>query len=135
MMRFLADENISRLVVERVRASGFDVTSVAAISPGASDNDVLATASSENRILITEDRDFGELVVRQRLKVHGVVLLELDRLSNTAEAELVKAVLTANTDKLAGNLVVSSRESSNSPAASLSQVYTNWTRQRRLASM
>jgi predicted nuclease of predicted toxin-antitoxin system len=106
MMRFLADENISRLVVERVRASGFDVTSVAATSPGASDNDVLATASSEDSILIPEDRDFGELVVRQRLKVHGVVLLELDRLSNTAEAKLVKAVLTANTDKLAGNLVV-----------------------------
>jgi uncharacterized protein with PIN domain len=52
-MRFLADENISRLVVERLRVSGFDVSSVAATSPGASDNDVLATASSEDRILIT----------------------------------------------------------------------------------
>ena len=105
-MRFLADENISRLVVERLRASGFDVASVAATSPGASDNDVLAKASSEGRILITEDRDFGEMVVRQRLAVRGVVLLELDRLSNAAEAELVTALLSANANKLVGKLVV-----------------------------
>jgi predicted nuclease of predicted toxin-antitoxin system len=105
-MRFLADENISCLVVERLRVSGFDVSSVAATSPGASDNDVLATASSEDRILITEDRDFGELVVRQRLRARGVVLLELDRLSNAAEAELVTAVLSANANKLVGKLVV-----------------------------
>jgi predicted nuclease of predicted toxin-antitoxin system len=105
-MRFLADENISRLVIERLRAMGFDVASVATMSPGASDNDVLAAARSEGRILITEDRDFGELVVRQRPGVHGVVLLELDRLSNAAEADLVRTVVSANADKLAGNLVV-----------------------------
>src|SRR5580658_757597 len=105
-MRFLADENISRLVVERLRAAGFDVTSVSASSPGASDSDVLANASGEGRILITEDRDFDELVVRQRLGVRGLVLLELDRLSTAAEADLVNAVLSANADKLDGNLVV-----------------------------
>jgi predicted nuclease of predicted toxin-antitoxin system len=105
-MRFLADENISRLVIERLRAAGFDVTSVAATNPGASDSHVLALARAEGRILITEDRDFGELVIRQRLGVHGVVLLELDRVSNPAEADLVTAVFTANAGKLAGNLVV-----------------------------
>ncbi|MGE0009062.1 MAG: hypothetical protein AB7S92_26230 [Parvibaculaceae bacterium] len=42
---------------------------------------------------MTEDRDFGELVVRQRLEVQGVVLLELDRLSNEAEAERVARVV------------------------------------------
>lgn len=105
-MRFLADENISRLVVERLLAAGFDVASVAATNPGASDNDVLAVASAEGRILITEDRDFRELVVRQRLGVHGLALLELDRLSNPAEADLVSAVVAANESKLAGNLVV-----------------------------
>jgi predicted nuclease of predicted toxin-antitoxin system len=105
-MRFLADENVSRLVVEVLRAAGFDVTSVSATSPGASDDVVVANASGEGRILITEDRDFGELVVRQRLGVRGLVLLELDRLSTAAEADLVSAVLSANADRLAGNLVV-----------------------------
>jgi predicted nuclease of predicted toxin-antitoxin system len=105
-MRFLADENVSRLVIERLRAAGFDVVAVGSTSPGASDNDVLAAASHDGRILITEDRDFGELVVRQRVGVYGVVLLELDRLSNVAEADLVAAVVTTNADKLPGNLLV-----------------------------
>ena len=61
MMRFLAEENVSRLVVARLRAAGLDVTAIGETSSGALDNDVLATASREGRILITEDRDFGEL--------------------------------------------------------------------------
>ena len=60
MMRFLAEENVSRLVVARLRAAGLDVTAIGETSSGALDNDVLATASREGRILITEDRDFGE---------------------------------------------------------------------------
>jgi hypothetical protein len=54
----------------------------------------------------TEDRDFGELVIRQRLAVQGIILLELDRLSNVGEAELVAAIVSANTDRLPGNLLV-----------------------------
>jgi predicted nuclease of predicted toxin-antitoxin system len=40
---------------------------------------ILDEADSDDRVLVTEDRDFGELVVRQRLKVRGIILLELDR--------------------------------------------------------
>lgn len=105
-MRFLADENVSRLVVEQLRAAGFDVMSIGATRSGASDNDVLETADSEGRILITEDRDFGELVVRQRLGVRGMILLELDRLSNAAEAALVAEIVSAHAGKLSGNLLV-----------------------------
>jgi hypothetical protein len=60
----------------------------------------------EERILITEDRDFGELVIRQRFGVLGVVLLELDRLSNAAEAGAVAAVIAANLDRLPGARMV-----------------------------
>ena len=105
-MRFLADENVSRHVIESLRAAGFDVMSISATRAGASDDEVLAVADREDRILITEDRDFGELVVRQRLGVRGVMLLELDRLSNVAEAALVTDVATVHADKLVGNLVV-----------------------------
>lgn len=106
MTRFLADENVSRFVIESLRSAGFDVTSVSATRAGAPDREVLAAADSEGRILITEDRDFGELVVRQRLGVLGVILLELDRLSNTAEAARVTDVATAHADRLIGNLLV-----------------------------
>jgi predicted nuclease of predicted toxin-antitoxin system len=105
-MRFLADENVSRLVVERLRAAGFDVSSVRETTPGAPDKDILDAADSDDRVLITEDRDFGELVVRQRLKVRGIILLELDRLPSAAEAELVAEIVRIHASKLTGNLLV-----------------------------
>jgi predicted nuclease of predicted toxin-antitoxin system len=105
-MRFLADENVSRLVIERLRAAGFDVASVRETRSGASDKEVLDAANSEDCILVTEDRDLGELVVRQRLGVRGIILLELDRLSNAAEAELVAETVRIHASKLTGNLVV-----------------------------
>lgn len=106
MTRFLADENVSRLVVERLRAAGSDVASVRETRPGAPDADVLNAADRDGRVLITEDRDFGELVVRQRLKVRGIILPELDRLPNAAEGESVAEIVGTHQSKLAGNLVV-----------------------------
>lgn len=47
-MRFLADENVSRLVVERIRSAGFEVIAVGATRPAASDKDVLAIAAALN---------------------------------------------------------------------------------------
>jgi predicted nuclease of predicted toxin-antitoxin system len=99
-MRFLADENVSMLVVARLRAAGLDVLAISEMNAGAPDNEVLATANREACILLTEDRDFGEFIIRQRLGVRGIVLLELDRLSNVAESERVAET------KLAGNLLV-----------------------------
>jgi len=105
-MRFLADENVSRRVIERLRGQGFDVVSIGETRSGATDRDVLETANAEGCILITEDRDFGELVIRQRLRVHGMMLLELDRLSNAAQADLLVDVVSLHGDKLVGNLAV-----------------------------
>ncbi len=105
-MRFVADENVSRRLIEQLSRSGHDVTSIAGTLSGISDTEVLKVAEVEGRILITEDQDFGELVLRQRLGVRGVVLLELDRLSTAAEAGRVTEVIAAHTDKLIGNLIV-----------------------------
>jgi predicted nuclease of predicted toxin-antitoxin system len=76
------------------------------MQPRAPDTDVLAVADAEDCIVITEDRDFGELVIRQHLAVRGLILLELDRLSNTTEADVVAEVLSKHVDKLVGNLIV-----------------------------
>jgi predicted nuclease of predicted toxin-antitoxin system len=97
-MRFLADENISHLVINRLRVAGFDVASIRETRPATPDKDILEIAVAEDRILITQDRDFGELIIRQRLSVRGIVLLELDRLAS--------ASVSAHVEKLVGNLVV-----------------------------
>jgi predicted nuclease of predicted toxin-antitoxin system len=105
-MRFLADENISHVVIERLRAGGFEVISIREVSPGAPDEDVLSTAHAKDCILITEDHDFGELVIRQRLGVRGMILLELDRLSSAIKADAVMDVISKHVDTLIGNLIV-----------------------------
>jgi predicted nuclease of predicted toxin-antitoxin system len=105
-MRFLTDENISNFVVNILVADGHDVVLVRHGHEGSDDPFVLNLADQSRRILITEDRDFGELVVRQKLPVGGILLLELDQLSNQAEAERVRVVVASEGELLMGHLVV-----------------------------
>jgi predicted nuclease of predicted toxin-antitoxin system len=106
MTRLLADENVSRHIVRRLVSAGADVTWVRTVQPGASDEAVLKIACDEGRVLVTEDRDFGELIVRRRLNAVGVVLLELDPLSGDAAAGRVAKVVAEHAEKLVGNLTV-----------------------------
>ncbi|MDD1521422.1 MULTISPECIES: DUF5615 family PIN-like protein [Bradyrhizobium] len=76
--RFLADENFPGSAVDAVRASGHDVIWIRASAPGSSDREVLAQASHEQRILITFDKDFGELAKASSLPTAcGIVLLRI----------------------------------------------------------
>ena len=61
-MNFLLDANVGRTIATALTAAGHDVLRVALVAPSASDADVLSLAVAANRILVTSDRDFGELV-------------------------------------------------------------------------
>ncbi len=74
-MKFLADESLEGRLVEFLRAQGHDVIFVAEMSPGLSDSDVVALANREKRVLLTNDKDFGELAFRRRKARCGIVLL------------------------------------------------------------
>ena len=65
-MNLLANENFPLLSVRLLRAASHDVASVIEDTPGASDEDVLKRASQENRVVLTFDRDYGELVYRYK---------------------------------------------------------------------
>lgn len=69
MPGFLANENAPREAVLAARAAGFDVTWMVELQPGAGDEIVLALAQQEQRVLITFDKDFGELVFRHGAQV------------------------------------------------------------------
>ena len=76
MSRFLADENVPRSAVAALRAAGHDVLAIAETAPGTPDEQVLATARDQGRILVTFDRDVGELIYVQKVPVPvGVILL------------------------------------------------------------
>lgn len=75
-MRFLANENFPAASVLRLRAAGHDVVAVIETDPGAKDPVVLSLAAREGRILLTFDRDYGELIYRRGLPAPlGVVHL------------------------------------------------------------
>src|SRR5436305_6857881 len=77
-MRFLANENFPGSAVESLAAAGHDIVWVRSIAPGASDADVLARAVREQRILLTFDKDFGELALASGLpRLCGIVLLRM----------------------------------------------------------
>lgn len=77
-MRLLVNENISRTVVADLRQSGHDVLSAKESLRGQSDQSLLARAVEESRVLVTQDKDFGELAWRSRLPATcGVLLFRL----------------------------------------------------------
>jgi predicted nuclease of predicted toxin-antitoxin system len=77
-MRFLADENFPGAAVTVLEAAGHDVVWVRMAAPGATDPDVLAWAAREERILLTFDKDFGELARGSALpSACGVILLRM----------------------------------------------------------
>jgi len=99
-MIFLADENIDFQIVQRIRQDGHEVLFVCEMEPGIRDDQVLALAKRENAILITGDRDFGELIFRQGLSARGVVLIRLSGLSPDQKAQIVSSVIQKHGSEL-----------------------------------
>lgn len=99
-MNFLADEGVDFPVVQELRGDGHAVLHVAEMDPGISDEEVLAAANEKDALLLTADKDFGELVYRLRRVSAGVLLMRLAGLSPAGKAQLVSSVVQEHGDKL-----------------------------------
>ena len=78
MMLILADENVPGPVIRALRQRGHDVLSVREVIRGADDRSILDRAQREGRLVMTFDKDFGELAFRSGLSSHcGVILFRL----------------------------------------------------------
>lgn len=109
-MKFLANENSPLASVRALRNIGLDVVSVEEESPGISDEEVLRRARDENRIIVTFDRDYGELVFHRRLSAPaGVSYLRFHPKSPLEAAEYV-AGLTAGGMELEGRFTTADRD-------------------------
>jgi predicted nuclease of predicted toxin-antitoxin system len=98
-MRILANENFPGDAVIALRDRGHDVTWIRADAPGSSDLQVLARAQAEGRILVTFDKDFGELAFRSELPASsGVVLFRISVPSPSHVARVAVAALESRTD-------------------------------------
>ncbi|HEY1375754.1 MAG TPA: DUF5615 family PIN-like protein [Gemmataceae bacterium] len=105
-MKLLADECCDALVVAGLREDGHDVDFVAESARGADDGAVLQRAAADERILLTEDKDFGELVVRLGLPAHGIVVLRMNPADSAAKLARLREVLTQEAARLPHFFVV-----------------------------
>lgn len=105
-MRFLANENFPGAAVAALEAAGHDVVWVRTATPGATDPAVLALAVREARIILTFDKDFGELARRSTLPpACGVILLRITLSGGGDVGRRVADLITARMD-WAGNFSV-----------------------------
>lgn len=109
-MRFLANENVPGPIVAALRDRGYDVFWIKESMRGAEDSLVLARAQTERRVVVTLDKDFGELAIRARLPAQsGVILLRLDwKDPDTDNQAAVGALLSRN--DWPGNFAVIERD-------------------------
>lgn len=99
-MRFLADECLSRRIVEALRKNDHDVLWIGDIRPGEADEAVLERSAVESRILVTEDWDYGELVMRFRKPALGVVIVAVE-----GSPEEVAGSVAAEIDRFGEGLI------------------------------
>lgn len=99
-MNFLADESVDGQIVHRLRQDGHLLWYVAEMEPGISDDAVLDLANRQEALLLTADKDFGELVFRQHRLTPGVLLIRLAGLSPPRKAELVSSAINEHSTEL-----------------------------------
>ena len=98
-MQFLANENFPLDAVEAIRKLDHDVVWIRKDAPGSKDRDILARAVGEQRVLLTFDKDFGELAFRFGLPATcGIVLFRLEASSSAVLASLVAAAIQSRSD-------------------------------------
>ena len=105
-MLWLADECVAASLVEALRNSGHDVVYIAETAAGFSDADVIAFAAREARLLLTEDKDFGDLVLRRAHPVPGLVLMRVGSENARLQALRLAAAIDQYGEQLFGQYVV-----------------------------
>ena len=110
MIKFLVDESVEKAVVDFLRKQGYDALYVAENCSGITDDEVLSFANRDNRVLVTNDRDFGELIFLQRKASSGVLLFRSSSEKSSDRVSLVRKLLQSFADRLEGNFVVVSDE-------------------------
>jgi predicted nuclease of predicted toxin-antitoxin system len=104
---FLVDENIPLSVIKQLRKEGCKIISVTEEFKGSSDEKILELSSRNKWIIITFDKDFGELIYKQRLnRPFGIILLRVAPKSAAYLLELLKWLILEKGISFDGNLVV-----------------------------
>lgn len=105
-MRWLADECVSARLVKLLREAGHDVAYAAETAASSADDELIGLARRENRLLLTDDKDFGELVVRRRWQIPGLVLMRVGSELAQIRWQRLQAAIARFGDNLYGRYIV-----------------------------
>jgi len=105
-VRFPADECCDAALVGALRDDGHDVLYAVESLRGVTDDEVLHQAFSERRVLLTEDKDFGELVYRLRRPALGIVLLRFDVADRALKIPRLRRLLEQEARRLSSSFIV-----------------------------
>ena len=93
-------------MVSHLRTAGHDVLYIAEIASSVSDAEIMMRVRAEERVLLTEDKDFGEPVFRRGRSVPGIVLLRIDPAMHRLKATRLDAALTRFGENLLGRFTI-----------------------------
>jgi predicted nuclease of predicted toxin-antitoxin system len=105
-MRFLADESCDFRIVRALRSAGHDVLPIVDVLPGAADAAVIDLAVREDRLFLTEDRDFGQLIYAAAKPARGVILIRFPAMARTALPQLIVEIVAQHAERLIGGFAV-----------------------------
>jgi predicted nuclease of predicted toxin-antitoxin system len=105
-VRWIVDECVDAALALQLSENGHDVLYMADVAPRAADPEVIRRAHNENRVLLTEDKDFGELVFRQAKPVPGIVLIRIAPSRRSLKPARLQAALDHFGTTLFGRYIV-----------------------------
>jgi predicted nuclease of predicted toxin-antitoxin system len=110
-MNLLANENIPFLTIKKLRTQGYDVFSISENMAGITDSEVLNLAREQNRIIITFDRDYGELIFLKKLPCPpAVIYLHFVPQSPDDAFEMIEEVLKNDKNDVLNHFVTVNRQ-------------------------
>ena len=109
-IRFIVDMGVSKKVEDWLSKNNYDIKAIRDIDPKMRDIDVLRLAVTEKRMVITMDKDFGELVFNSGLNHYGVLLLRLEEANSDKKVKTIQEILEKHEDKLQNNFCVYQNE-------------------------
>jgi len=99
-LKFLIDVGVGRKVEVYLKSQGYDTKTVRDIDPRMEDKEIIRTAVSENRMVVTMDKDFGELVYHSSMRHSGVLLLRMEDAAAQEKLQIIKNILTNYSEQI-----------------------------------
>jgi len=109
-LKFLVDVGVGEKVEDFLYKNGYDILSVRKLNPRMSDSEIIDIAAKDNRIVITMDKDFGELIYNSGLIHKGILLLRTENCSGDKKAKILSEILINYSSELEENFCVFSKD-------------------------